>query len=429
MSEQQIFSKCAWRLIPFMTLLLLVNFIDRLNVGFAALTMNKDLGFSPAEFGFGAGLFFLSYAALQVPASVVLKRAGAKRTVFCIIAAWGIISASNAFVTSPTGFYAVRFLLGAAEAAFFPGMLFYLTYWFPRSGLGRFTALFMVAVPLSAVVSGPLASFFLQWNGVAGLHGWQWLFLVEGVPAFLLSFGALKLLPDGPQDAAWLTAEEKQTIAARLAAEEPPGQTHLLSALIDARLLALGVANFFFQASGYGVGLWVPLIAQAMGFSNFATGFIVSSSFLAGVVAMIIGGHLSAVRGERIWHTALPWLLAASGFAAASVLRVEWAVLLSLTVGWMGFYAAYGAFFSLPLSFLRGTAAAAGIGYFGMFGNLGGFFGPTLFGFLRQESGDYASGIMAAALGMFLAASIVLAVGRAMAHHSVSPALEMRKPA
>ena len=429
MSEQQIFSKCAWRLIPFMTLLFLFNFIDRLNVGFAALTMNKDLGFSPAEYGLGAGLFFLSYAALQIPASVVLKRVGARRTVFCIIAAWGIVSASNAFVTGPAGFYAVRFLLGAAEAAFFPGMMFYLTLWFPRGELGRFTALFATAVPLSAVVSGPLASILLQWNGVAGLHGWQWLFLLEGIPAFLLSFGALKLLPDGPQHAPWLTAEEKQTIATRLAAEEPPGPTHLLSALLDARLLALGVANFFFQASVYGVGLWLPLIAQAMGFSVFATGFIVSSSFLAGAVAMVIGGHLSAVRRERIWHTALPWLLSAAGFAAASVLRVESVVLVMLAVGFTGNYASYGAFFSLPSSFLRGTAAAAGIACFGMMGNVGGFFGPALFGYLRQASGDYSSGMMAAAFGMFLAASIVLAVGRAMARPSVSRAFELRESA
>jgi MFS transporter, ACS family, tartrate transporter len=414
MCEQQIFAKCAWRLIPFMTLLFLVNLIDRLNVGFAALTMNRDLGFSPVQYGFGAGMFFLSYASFQVPASLILKRVGAKRTVFCVLVAWGLISASNAFVTNPTGFYAVRFLLGVAEAGFFPGMLFYLTYWFPRSHLGRFAGLFISAVPLSAVVGGPMASFLLRFDGVAGLHGWQWLFLLEGIPAFLLAFAALKFLPDGPKEASWLTRDEKHIIAARLAAEEPAGKSTLWPALRDSRLLALGIANFFHQTSMYGVTLWLPLIAQSMGFSNFATGFIVSGSFLTGAAASILCGHLSAVRGERILHTAIPWLLAAMGFAVASVVPIEPLVLLALAFGLTGIFAAYGPFFSLPSSFLRGTAAAGGIGLFNMLGNFGGFFGPSLFGMLREESGGYIASVMAAALGMLLAAVIVLRVGRSL---------------
>ena len=257
MSEDRVFAKCAWRLIPFIALLLIVNYIDRLNVGFAALTMNKDLGFSPTVFGFGAGIFFVSYAMLQVPANLILQRACAKRWVFCIMAAWGLISASNALVQSPSGFYAVRVLLGVAEAGFYPGMLLYLTFWFPRVYLARFTAYFMVAISLSAVIGGPLASFILRMDGVAGLHGWQWLFLIEGVPAFLLAFAVLKLLPDGPEDAPWLSIDEKKTIATRLSAEEPQGPRELWPALRDPRLLALGVANFTFQASVYGVGLWL----------------------------------------------------------------------------------------------------------------------------------------------------------------------------
>src|SRR5258706_8115298 len=307
-------------------------------------------------------------------------------------------------------------------------MLFYLTYWFPRAQLARFTEIFLTAVPLSAVVGGPVASFLLTFDGLAGLHGWQWLFLLEGIPAFLLSFAVLKLLPDGRQDAAWLARDEKQTIAARLATEEPRGEPHLWPALRDPRLLALAVANFSFQASVYGVGLWLPLIAQGMGFSNFATGFIVSLSFLVGAITMIICGHSSAVRRERIWHTALPWLLAALGFAVASALRVEAVVLFTLAVGLTGIFAAYGAFFSLPSSFLRGTAAAGGIGLFGMFGNFGGFFGPTLFGILKQGGGDYTSSMMAAAFGMLFAASIVLALGRAMAPRAVSRALQVGDP-
>jgi ACS family tartrate transporter-like MFS transporter len=246
MSEQQIFAKCAWRLIPFMALLYLVSFIDRTNAGFAALTMNKDLGFSPTVLGFGAGIFFIGYALFQVPANLILERIGARRWVFCIMAVWGLLSASNALVQTPMGFYLVRFLLGVAEAGFTPGMLLYLTYWFPRGHLARFTAYFMVAVPLSGVVGGPLSSLILGMDGVAGLHGWQWLFLMEGVPACLLSFAVLKLLSDAPKDASWLTGEEKQIIAARLAAENPLGSHDLWSVLLDLRIIALGVANFVF---------------------------------------------------------------------------------------------------------------------------------------------------------------------------------------
>lgn len=414
MSEHQIFTKCAWRLIPFMVLLYLVNFIDRNNAGFAALTMNADLGFSPTVFGLGAGIFFVGYALFQVPANVILERVGARRWVFCILALWGLLSASNALVQSPLSFYVVRFLLGVAEAGFFPGMLLYLTYWFPRAYLARFTANFMVAIPVSFVIGGPLASFILGMDGVAGLHGWQWLFLIEGVPAFLLAFTVLRLLPDGPAHAPWLTSEERKTIAARLAAEEPPGRPDLWSALRDPRVLALGLANFAFQASGYGVGLWLPQIVQAMGFSNFANGFVIVLPFAVGACAMILGGRSSSVRGERIFHVAVPWLLAASGFAVAGVMQSNMTVLAAMTFGWLGYYAAYGAFFSLPSSFLRGTAAAGGIGLFNTVGSIGGFFGPSLFGVLREGSGEYAASMAAAAFGMMLAALIVLAVGRAM---------------
>ena len=386
MSEQKIFAKCAWRLIPFMGLLYLVNFIDRTNAGFAALTMNKDLGFSPTVFGFGAGIFFIGYALFQVPANVILERLGARRWVFCILAVWGLLSASNALVQTPMSFYVVRFLLGVAEAGFYPGMILYLTYWFPRGHLARLTAIFAVAIPLSFVIGGPLASIILGMDGVAGLHGWQWLFLIEGVPAFLLSFAVLKLLPDGPKDAPWLTSGEKKTIAARLATEEPAGPSKLWQALRDPRVLALGIAYFAFGASLYGVFLWLPQIVQAMGFSNTATGFVVALCVVTSIPAMILGGRSSSISGERVWHVALPWLLAASAFAAASVVQSNLIVLAALSFGLIGMFAAYGAFWSLPPSFLRGTAAAGGIGLINAIGNFGGFLGPSLLG--RAEAGE-----------------------------------------
>jgi ACS family tartrate transporter-like MFS transporter len=415
MSEQQIFSKCAWRLIPFMSLLFVISFIDRTNAGFAALTMNKDLDFSPTVFGFGAGIFFVGYALFQVPGNVILERVGAKRWVFCILAIWGLLSASNALVQSPMGFYTVRFLLGVAEAGFFPGMLLYLTYWFPRAHLARFTAYFMVAIPLSYVIGGPLSGLILGMDGVAGLHGWQWLFLIEGMPAFLLSFAVLKLLPDGPGEASWLTAQEKNAIAARLAAEEPPGRSDLWVAVRDLRVLALGVANFAFQSGAYGVGLWLPQIVQAMGFSNRATGLVVASVFIASVPAMILCGRSSSIRNERIWHVALPWLLTAAALAAASVSTSNLFMLFALAFGIIGLFAAYGGFFSLPSSFLRGSAAASGIGIFNTLGSIGGFFGPAIIGVLRQGSGEYATGMAVVAFGFGLAALIVVDVGRTLA--------------
>ena len=414
-AQDQVFAKCAWRLIPFMGLLYLINFVDRTNVGFAALTMNADLSFSPAVFGFGAGIFFVGYALFQVPANLILERIGARRWVFCILLVWGLLSAANAFVQSAETFYAVRFLLGIAEAGFFPGMLLYLTYWFPRAYLPHFTAAFMVAIPLSFVVGGPLASAILEMDGFAGLRGWQWLFVIEGVPASLLAFAVLKLLPDGPSRARWLTNDEKLTIASRLAAEEPPGHSDLWAALIDPRIIALGVANFCFQAGAYGLALWLPQIVQAMGFSDRATGVVVALVFASGAGAMILGGRSSSSRNERIWHASLPWLLAALAFAAASAVQSNELVLSALTVGSTAVFAAYGAFFSLPSSFLRGTAAAGGIGLFNMFGNFGAFFGPTLVGVLTNRSGDYAAGLTTVAVWFVLAALIVAALGRAIA--------------
>ena len=298
------------------------------------------------------------------------------------------------------------------SSGFFPGMLLYLTYWVPRTYLPRFTAAFMVAIPLSFVVGGPLASLILELDGVAGLHGWQWLFLIEGVPAALLAFAVLRFLPDGPARADWLSDDEKQTIVARLAAEEPRSEGDLWSALLDLRVIVLGFANFCFQAGVYGVTFWLPQIVQGMGFSNRANGFVVALIFAVGAGAMVLCGWSSALRGERIWHSAVPWLVAASGIAAAIVAESNLFVLIAFAVAATGLYGAQGPFFSLPSSFLRGTAAAGGIALFSALGNLGGFFGPSLVGVLTERSGDYAAGLTAVVIEFVLAALIVLAAGR-----------------
>jgi ACS family tartrate transporter-like MFS transporter len=412
MTQDRVFAKCAWRLIPFMVVLYVVNFLDRVNVGFAALTMNKDLGFTPAVYGFGAGLFFVGYFLFQVPANLILRKLGARRWIFLIIAVWGVVSVANALTRGPLSLYALRFCLGVAEAGFFPGMIFYLTLWFPRSYRARFTAIFMTAVPLANIVGAPLSGLILGMSGTAGLAGWQWLFLLEGLPACVLAWLVLKLLPDAPADAAWLDAREKHVIERQLAAEDSATQSSLGQALRDPRVLLLCPAAMGLSFANYGVGLWLPQIVQSMGFSNLATGFVVALPSLAGMVAMVLWGLSSDRRGERVRHVAAAALLAAGGLIAASMGGANLPVLMALTIATVGIYSALPTFYSVPSSFLSGTAAAGGIALVNTFGTgMGGFLGPYIMGVLRQQTGGYAAGLIALATGLCVSAGILLVMG------------------
>jgi MFS transporter, ACS family, tartrate transporter len=422
MTGHSVFTKCAWRLIPFMMVAYLVNYLDRVNVGFAALTMNADLGFSPAVFGLGAGMFFVGYFLFQVPANIILERVGTRRWIACILASWGAMSAAGALVRDPVSFYTLRFFLGVAEAGFFPGILLYLTYWFPHSYRGRFTALFMTAIPLSFIVGGPVSSLLLEMDNHLGLRGWQWLFLLEGLPACLLALLALKMLPDGPAKAAWLTPEEKQVIATALATEERVLHRTLWPALRDPRVVALGLVYFFFGIGANGVRLWLPQIVQAMGFSNLATGFIVAAPFVLSMGVMILWGRSSDRRGERIWHIALPLFVAAAGLIATIFSGNAVFSLLALAIAVAGILAAEGPFFSFPSSFLGGKAAAGGIALVSAIGSLGGFFGPSIVGQLREATGNYSASMAALAAGLIASGLIVLAVGRAMPGPAARPA-------
>jgi ACS family tartrate transporter-like MFS transporter len=396
-----------------MVLLYGVNFLDRVNVGFAALTMNKDLGFSPAIYGFGAGLFFVGYFLFQIPANLILQKIGARRWIFCILAVWGVISVGNAAVQGPVSFYGLRFLLGIAEAGFFPGMIFYLTLWFPRSYRARFTASFMTAVPLANIIGAPLSGLILGMSGTGQLAGWQWLFVIEGLPACVLAFAVLKVLPDGPAKASWLSADEKTIISARLTDEDSTTHRRLGAALRDPRVLALCPAGLGLSFGNYGVGLWLPQIVQGMGFSNLATGFVVAGPSVAGMIVMILWGRSSDKRGERVRHVAGAALLAAVALGVASFGPSNLIVLVALTLATIGIYAALPTFYSVPSMFLSGTAAAGGIALVNTFGTgLGGFLGPTAVGLLKQRTGDYAAGMAALALGLTLSAAILLIMGQ-----------------
>jgi len=420
MSEDALFKKCAWRLVPFVTLLYLVNFIDRVTVGFAALTMNKDLGFSPSVYGFAAGLFFFGYALSQIPANLLLERTGARRGVFFILIVWGAISSANALVRDAASFYAVRFLLGVAESGFFPCMVFYLSSWFPKAYRARFMAAFFAAQPLAFIAGGPLSGAILGLDGVAGLHGWQWLFLIEGVPACILGIVALKVLPDRPADASWLNAAEKEIIARRLAAETVDARRELLPALLDPRVTGLGLALLGQNTAAYGVALWLPQIVQTMGFSNLAIGFVVALPFLATPIASILCGFSSDVKGERVWHYALPILVGAAGFLTASLSPANLFGLAALTIVVVALDTGMGPFWSLPSTFLAGSAAAGGIALIRTIGAFGGFVGPALVGVLVQASGGYASAMVALAGVLVVSALTVLIVGRLIPRFAVA---------
>jgi ACS family tartrate transporter-like MFS transporter len=413
MSEQdRVFSKCAWRLIPFMGLLYLVNYIDRINVGFAALTMNADLGFSPSVYGFGAGVLFVGYLLFQIPANVILARVGARWWIFSILAVWGVLSAATAFVRNPAEFYAVRFLLGVAEAGFFPGMMYYLTLWFPQAYRARFGAWFVSAIPLSVVVGGPLSGLILGLDGMAGLHGWQWLFLIEGVPASLLAFAVLKMLPDEPSRAPWLTSAEKQIISSELTKDTSAEAGGLWRALADLRVLVLASTGFAQGAALYVTGLWLPQIIQAMGYSNLVTGFVVAVPYLVSTVAIVAWGYSSDRHQDRIFHIALAWLLSALGFVIASYSGHPMLVLLGLTLAVMGPLAAISPKFMLVASFVRGTGAAGAIALQNTTTSFSGFAGPAIFGVLREQTGGFDAGMIILAAVLVLGAMIVLALGR-----------------
>jgi ACS family tartrate transporter-like MFS transporter len=412
MSDDKLFLKCAWRIIPFLTLLYVVNFLDRTNVGFAALTMNKDLGFSATAFGFGGGIFYLGYSVFQVPANVMLERIGARRWLFCILFLWGALSSSTALVRTEIGFYLLRFVLGLAEAGLVPGVFFYLTLWFPQSYRARFIASFMAAAPLSGVI-GPVSGYILGLDDVLGLRGWQWLFLLEGLPACLLAFAVLKYLPDGPAAARWLNASEKQMIAGRLQSEAA-GEEHrvLWRALLDVRVIALGLVNFGVLAGANGVSLWLPQIVKGVGFSNVVTGIIVALPNIISTVVMVLWGRSSDAKGERVWHVAIPALIAAASFLLGSLTQLDMVMLLALGLTQIMLWSAIAPLIALPSSFLAGSARAGGIALVVFIGQLGGLVGSYTIGKLKDMTGDYSASMAVIGLILVVSAGIALAFGR-----------------
>jgi len=407
----RVLAKAARRLIPVMCLMYVASFLDRVNVGFAALTMNHDLGFSPEIYGLGAGIFFFGYFIFEVPSNLMLEKVGARAWMCRIMVSWGVLSMACAFVQGPVSFYVLRFLLGAAEAGLYPGMILYMTYWFPQATRARFIALFLAAVPAASVIGAPISGLVL--DVTHGLKGWQWLYVLEGIPSVLLGIGVLWLLPDRPASAAWLTPQERQLITARMPAE-PKGALHgFWEMLSDKRIWIFIIPDFSIVIGLYGLGLWMPLMISGLGFSHFQTGLLVALPYVVAMAAMVLIGLSSDRHGERVFHVAGSALLGALGLLAAGLVASPPLLILSFCLASIGIYAALAVFWTLPTAILRGMAAAGGLALLNSFSNLGGYFGPTLMGWVKQQTGTYRYGLDVLAGFLLVAAVSVIAIGRA----------------
>jgi D-galactonate transporter len=407
----------TWRLIPFMFLLYLVAYLDRVNVGFAQLQMKQALGLSDAVYGFGAGLFFVGYFLFELPSNLILERVGPRRWIARIMITWGLLSSATMFVQGERSFYTLRVLLGLAEAGFFPGMILYLTYWFPARERAAAVARFMTAISLSLVVGGPLSGAIMEGlHGVAGWQGWQWLFLLEGVPSIVLGGVVLVLLPDRPADVRWLDADEKAALAEALARSGPAREAHTLrDALVDGRVWLLSVIYFLFAMGLYGLTLWVPqIIKDVAGGSALRVGLLSAIPYLLAAGCMLAWGRFADRSGRPRLNLIAPTLTAALGLGSAALLLGEGALptLCALSLGVMGLFSAFGPFWATASSFLRGTAAAGGIAVINSFGNLGGFASPWLVGVVKRQTGSFVGGIGAIAGALLLAALLVAVIAR-----------------
>jgi MFS family permease len=420
-------AKIARKLIPFLMLCYFVAYLDRVNVGFAALTMNKDLGFTPEVFGFGAGIFFAGYFLFEVPSNLALEKFGARIWIARIMISWGIISAAMAFMVGVKSFYAMRFLLGVAEAGFFPGIILYLTYWFTAEERARWIGWFMAAIPLSSVIGGPVSGWILDGTHLAfGLKGWQWLFILEGIPSIIVGIVVLIFLRDKPAQVSWLTPQERDAVTTRLDEErvkrEAIRKYSLRESLTNPRILLLGLVYFGLVCGNYGLGYWLPTIVKGVITTlqldktsgvplNTMTGYLIAIPYAFAVVAMIWWTKRSDTKQERVFHVAAPAIFGGLALIAAAYLTNPFLAGIAVTLCAMGTYAAIPTFWALPTGILTGTAAAAGIALVNSIGNLGGFFGPYMVGWITQHTGTPTLGLVALAGAYIMAGLVTIALG------------------
>jgi MFS transporter, ACS family, tartrate transporter len=416
--EQRTMSKVSWRLLPFLVLCYFVAFLDRVNIGFAGPGMIRDLGFTAEVFGGAAGIFFLTYFIFEVPSNLALEKFGASRWIARIMVSWGIVSGAQAFVTGATSLNVVRLILGIAEAGFFPGIIFYLTLWFPASYRARIIGSFMFAIPLSTVIGSPISGFVLRLEGVWGLHGWQWLFLLEGIPSVIIGVITWFYLTDRPANAHWLADDERQWLQDRLVAEQTNRESKVRLAwrqtLLSPRVIGLAFVYMSITVSLYGLSFFLPQIVKAFGTGDIASGFIVAFPYVIGAICMVLWGRFSDRIKERKWMTIFPLLMIAVGLVTAAYTDSLTGKILAVSVGAFGVFSAFAVFWTLPTAFLSGTAAAAGIAWINSIGNLGGYLGPKVFGYLKDTTHTDFYGMVFFAAFAILGATLVLLMGHDM---------------
>jgi MFS family permease len=401
------------RCIPLLTLGFVISYLDRVNIGVAALTLNKDIGLDPISFGWGAGLVSIGYAVFELPSNLALERFGARRWMARIMITWGLVGCATALIRGPLSFYVARFTLGAVEAGFFPGVILYLTYWFPRAWRARYAGLFALAIPFSSVIGSPLSAMILGMNGFLGLKGWQWIYILEASPAILMGVLAFLLLSDRPAQATWLEPRQRQWLEATLEAERRAhprqGHTPALAMLWDRRVLVLSLIFFLTGVPSYGLSYWIPQVVKSFGVTTIATGFISALPFVAGSVALIVWGAYSDRRRERVWNTAIPAFLAFLGLAAAAYVSSPVVSLLFICVASAGIFGLKAPWLAMVSESFSESTAAAGIALVSTLGSLSGFFAPWLVGEIMARM-DHNFRIALVALGVNALLGAVLVV-------------------
>jgi D-galactonate transporter len=407
--ERQTMRKVAYRLLPFLIVCYFISYLDRVNVGFAGPAMRADLGLSATAFGTAAGIFFLAYFVFEVPSNLALHRFGARRWIARIMVTWGLLSGAQAFVTGEASFNIVRVLLGAAEAGFFPGVIFYLTLWFPSAYRGRIIGWFMFAIPFSSALGSPISGYLLNMDGILGLHGWQWMFIIEAIPALAMTLGVLFYLTDRPSEAVWLAPAEKAWLDGRLREEERQREAvaryEWWQTLLNPRVIGYGFVYLGLVSPLYALSFFQPQIIKAMGnVSNVQLGFLNAFPYAVGAVTMVLWGFLSDRLAERKWTTIFAAACATAGLLLAAGTNDLTLKLMGLGLASFGIFSALPIFWSLPTAMLSGTAAAAGIAWINSVGNLGGYFGPQIFGIVQDATGGAYWGLI------FMAALPVMSI-------------------
>lgn len=414
--ESAVISRLMWRLMPFLFLLYIVAYLDRINVSFAVLQMRGQLGLTDRVYGRAAGMFFAGYFLFQLPSNLVMEKFGVRRWISGLMVTWGVISCLMIFIRGPISFYAMRFLLGAAEAGFFPGMILYMKHWFPASARARAVAWFMTANPIAGIVGSPVSGALLGLSG-KGLSGWQWMFLMEGIPAIILGATVAWVLSDTPQEASWLKGDERTWLLDKLAhehqAESALTQGSLWQVVLSPKIWMLSLVYFGVSTTMYGVTLWLPSVIRSLsGLGYFRTGLVAAIPFAAAAIVMVLVGMHSDRTGERRWHTAIPAFLGAAALVVAGYGTSAVMVMAGIGLGLVCAESMVGPFWAMATSRMVGLSAAAGIAVINSLANLGGYYGPDIIGFFRKLNGGFRGGLLAIAAAVAISGTMALIVGR-----------------